>query len=389
MKRVLISTGYKEYGYTNLAHVLASFTDIQVVLFTGFILPKALVKSKTFLFLKKNTFLKSMNFRAVQDDDIQCFSNSLLEIINWFSLKYGLKKLENWTRWRYKWKLNILLDKGFDYVVLRPGFCPKGSIQSNAYLLLSIAYPDFIVNELKDFGQSSAAFTSEYWQEIKDDLIECSNIIINSRHIAETFPLELRNKNFLLLYNPVDVRVHQLNHDRRKRDSFCFVGEIGYRKGFDRIIEVFNNFGCENLTFHIVGAVSSDIHRDFFEFLQLHGGKNNLIYLPSCEKGELVNIYRESEFFLFPTRAEGSSRAVIEAMIEGCIPITTRFCGVELSDGENAIIYDRWDGDFISDSLDKTLRDHDSLRSKVGEIELVYSRETYNKQIREIADGFV
>jgi len=389
MKRVLISTGFKEYGYTNLANVLASFDDIEVVLFSGLILPKSLVSSRFFVLIKKIPFFRSMNFRFVDHERIRSVSNALLEIVNWVASKYNFTKVEKWSRYRYKINLSNCIDKGCDFLILRPGFCPIDHNYTRTYVLLGIPYPEFIIEEFSKIGRYSGAFSNEYWLEIKEDLIKAENIIVNSRFIEKTFPIEMRNKNFLLLFNPIQSKILTRGEVIRVPESICFVGEIGYRKGFDRIIEVFEKFCIENITFHIIGAVSEEMRKDFEEFLRVHGRKNNFIYLKSSDKLGLSEIYRRSDFFLFPTRAEGSSRALIEAMIEGCIPITSEYCGVELTNGINSVVYTSWNENFVLDSFYKTRNSRTRLREEAERIGEVYSTSTYLDQVRKISESFV
>lgn len=389
MKKVLVSTGFKEYGYTHLAEALSKIIGLEVVLFSGLVLTKGMHKSRAFNLIRELPIIKSMNFRSIEKKKVKVNSNSLIEIINWFAIKYNIRLLDDLTRKSYRKKLSRFLKKdSYDILILRPGFFPDKILPQKTYTLLSIAHPDFIIIELEKQNIDTSPFKTSLWLDTIDDLRKTKNIIVNSNFISQTFPKDLIEKRFFEIYNPIDYSSSNLDSIKRTPRSFCFVGEVGHRKGFDRIIRVFDQFHLKNINLTIVGNLSVELKYEFFQFIKNHERNNKIVYIPSASKNELSKIYSSNEFFIFPTRAEGSSRAVIEAMIEGCIPLTSVNCGVEVLNGLNAVVVEDWENNFIYNCLNATCYDFSLIRKNAMSIKKLYSKENYHLQIRNLAASF-
>lgn len=94
-----------------------------------------------------------------------------------------------------------------------------------------------------------------------------------------------------------------------------YVGQVRKSKGIDSIIEVAkNNKGIE---FDLVGPLTSEYDEaalSSIENIVLHGAQN---------KEYIKNILDNADLFLFPTKSEGFSLALLEAMARGLPVITT------------------------------------------------------------------
>lgn len=94
-----------------------------------------------------------------------------------------------------------------------------------------------------------------------------------------------------------------------------YVGQVRKSKGIDSIIEVAKN--NKSIVFDLVGPLTS-------EYDETTLGKIKNIVLHGAQKKEYIkNILDKADVFLFPSKSEGFSLALLEAMARGLPVITT------------------------------------------------------------------
>ena len=151
----------------------------------------------------------------------------------------------------------------------------------------------------------------------------------------------------------------------------------------------FYKFKPTDIYFTVVGSINKNIVDKFYLWMNDFGKDNKIIYVPSMSKYDLNLVYLTHGFFLYPTRGEGSSRAIIESMLEGCIPVTSLSSGVEVEHKKNSILIDSWlETDFFSEIFSF---DEDSLRDIsqcAREIKEIYNEEVYAHQLKKIVESF-
>jgi glycosyltransferase involved in cell wall biosynthesis len=104
----------------------------------------------------------------------------------------------------------------------------------------------------------------------------------------------------------------------------------------------------------------------------------DVIELPGSKVGqEKDRAYRESDFFLLPSHAEGLPIGLLEAMSYGLPCITTPVGGIPdvVRDGENGILITPGDADALRDAIEKLIEDED-LRARLGSA----ARETMQRE---------
>jgi len=97
---------------------------------------------------------------------------------------------------------------------------------------------------------------------------------------------------------------------------------------------------------------------------------------PHVSHYELLEIYRRSDIFVFPTVSEGFSGALLEGMATG-LPIVTTPAGAAediLEDGASALIVPRRNAGRIAESVERLLNDR-SLRKAIGTAAQFRARE--------------
>jgi glycosyltransferase involved in cell wall biosynthesis len=153
-----------------------------------------------------------------------------------------------------------------------------------------------------------------------------------------------------------------------------FVGHIQERKGCDLLFDAWNEIlrhqgFSGNLL--LVGPYNGEGHGPFAAKLRATlqaGAEKRIIFTGQVPYADVPRYLRASDCFVFASKREGLSKAVIEAMACGLPAICTRIPGVTedmIDDGEDGIILDRRDAAELARAI---LRLHDdaSLRRKLA-----------------------
>jgi glycosyltransferase involved in cell wall biosynthesis len=168
----------------------------------------------------------------------------------------------------------------------------------------------------------------------------------------------------------------------RTKLRYAFVGILGYRKGVDLLLKVWQDFilvnpGCE---LHFFGEVMEEITPDTYAnpSIFVHG---------RVPKEELIKYLRESDVFVFPTTFEGSSYAVYQAMAMQLPIITTLNSGSVIQDRISGLLVKPGDYRSLLNAMQE-LKDHPELRKSLAQKAFALSKEftweRYGKKLCQI-----
>jgi len=151
------------------------------------------------------------------------------------------------------------------------------------------------------------------------------------------------------LKNGVDKgKIHALNYDvgdvslastvKDETDHtwrYLYVAsEIGLRKGFDILYDIFTNkrIADSPIKLVIVGEFSTPYHQHKYENMKkLLGDKLTFHGWVDSGTTEYQRILEESDFIVFPSIEEGQPGTVLDAIKHKVIPILTENCGIDFS----------------------------------------------------------
>jgi glycosyltransferase involved in cell wall biosynthesis len=102
--------------------------------------------------------------------------------------------------------------------------------------------------------------------------------------------------------------------------------DCGLRKGFLDLIDTWSTISPEVARLHVVGRLESPYDRLLAETNTASVIVHGWIDSSSKEYGDLL---RSCRFAYIPTWVEGQMGTMLEVLFAGCIPITTRACGVD------------------------------------------------------------
>lgn len=131
---------------------------------------------------------------------------------------------------------------------------------------------------------------------------------------------------FTSLYND-DILYKPLNYDEKMKlrmnnnynykRLFISVGSFIHRKGYDIFFEAIKQFKNDEVGFLIIGG--GELKEQYIKFINDHEIKN-VHLIDFCEKKEILNYYKMSDVFYFPSREDIWGLVVNEAMSCG-LPI--------------------------------------------------------------------
>lgn len=134
---------------------------------------------------------------------------------------------------------------------------------------------------------------------------------------------EYLKKNYLKSISKLNLRPNWVEKvfldefEKRKKDKILFVGRLESQKNLTFIINELQN---TNFELDIVGEGSE------YNFLKKLGSDLNVTinFLGSLPNSELINFYKNYQFFINASKFEGNPKTVLEAMSMGCIVLLSK-----------------------------------------------------------------
>jgi glycosyltransferase involved in cell wall biosynthesis len=202
----------------------------------------------------------------------------------------------------------------------------------------SIAHPD----SLAALGITKLSARGKLpWAErlIRRDIELADLVLVNSSYVKETcLEAGLSPDSIKVAQTPVpnwicdiiDIeqrKIHDVSTD------VIFIGTFEHRKGADIFLEVAASPFSSFRDWKVFGELPKTSL-----YNQRSHNHGNVQFMGVIARNELIKVLARRPTVVFPTRAEGSSRAIAEALSAGCYVITTRECGSVIEDGKTGVI---------------------------------------------------
>ena len=154
------------------------------------------------------------------------------------------------------------------------------------------------------------------------------------------------------IYNSVNPLFFEQTLNNPKT-SFYYVGGIGERKGLVDILRCSNNLqkGISNINLYVIGGFINNNYKDLVE--KELANKNSLLNTNFCgwkNSSEIIEITKNTPFFVLPSYQETLPVVIAEAMAMGKIVIATNICGIPemVTHNETGFLYEPGDIDSLS-----------------------------------------
>jgi glycosyltransferase involved in cell wall biosynthesis len=202
-----------------------------------------------------------------------------------------------------------------------------------------------------------------------EDLGRSDAVVVSSPFVKETFMRAGWNPERVhVAYTGIDENFFQSGEipvPRRSAPSgplpLLFASALSRRKGAETLIEALELVGSRiDWDLVVAGPVGPDIaaeHPPFFEDARV-------VILGSLARPEFKAQMIARGVFVFPSNAEGSARAVWEALACGCYVITTPNAGSIVEDGVHGALVPPGDAEALTEAIVAA----DSDRERIAEI---------------------
>lgn len=356
-KVILVLQGQGQLFHHKTAEALSHHFK-KVYFLTGYAPEKNNIFLKLLSFLFKKDIFKRLSLRNQAEIKYKVIQEVSPEILYW-SLKVLFKFAKRQDEIDFfGWKLYGLFAKKYlnktkaDIAHIRSGAGGGNFIEEckrkNIKVIVdhSIIHPSdmkkYLAEKYEQFDKKLPySLDSRFWSLVNNDCLKADLIIANSELVKDSLINNGINASKVkVCYLGVDKIFLQKRTSRVNKNklTLLFVGAWGLRKGADCIInclEIFENEGIDyELT--VIGPNENEI-------IIPHRLIKSIKFIQSLPYNELPKYYQNNDFFIFPSNAEGSSRAVMEAMGCGMNVITTKTAGSPISNNINGFIFDRSD----------------------------------------------
>lgn len=140
-------------------------------------------------------------------------------------------------------------------------------------------------------------------------------ILLCSELAKSTFPSELLPK-CQVIYLGSNFTEFPSRFNARRSNDILMVSGASLRKG----LHYLENFQGHQATLVMTPSVMRNE-------LRRRWSGNDVLYLNTMPRNELMKLYREHKWFLFPSVEDGFGMVVLEALSQGCIPFVSRYAG--------------------------------------------------------------
>lgn len=198
-------------------------------------------------------------------------------------------------------------------------------------------------------------------RKFKDEIEYADYAIVGSNYVKKSLIYSGMNEEniFIVPYGASRRTVREKRFDLNKPLELLFVGQINYRKGLHRLLDVVCKFSPETLHLTLVGQynLSNKLYRKYNKF-------ECISFLGLINHSGISDIYSKADVFILPSLSEGMARVGLEALSCGLPVICTENSGVNdcIIDGYNGFVIPACDSNAILDRINWFLNHRDKIK---------------------------
>jgi glycosyltransferase involved in cell wall biosynthesis len=256
---------------------------------------------------------------------------------------------------------------------------PSGAVAWLIKMIFQIPYiislrggdvPGFRPYDFDVYHKLVAPFLRIIWKN-------ASAVVANSnglRRIAKTFDSRFE---ISIIPNGVDLELYKAADHDWSFPRLLSVGRIVHQKGLDLAMHALGGLKELNWEWRIAGDGPQMLMLQ--SLAQELGLSDRVVFLGWQSREQMLESYKKSNVFLFPSRHEGMPNAILEAMASGLPVVATCIAGNEelVIDGKTGYLVPPEDMEGLRDALKKILSDS-ALRRQMGVLSRRRVEENYS-----------
>ncbi len=223
-------------------------------------------------------------------------------------------------------------------------------------------------------------------QRQNEEFLKSDLTIVCSEFAKKSFKSMGYNTKKIYVKHPnLDLSIFKLKKNINKLDkySFLFVGNLGFNKGVESLCRAFvQEFNCKNANLYIVGG---NIDKKYTNLLKNKYSSENIFFLGTISKKNLVNYYNLADCTVLPSIADGFGKIVLESLSCGTPVICSKNVGAldilpkYLSD----LSWEPFDIEKMKKSLDFMYKRKCYFRQHRSKLAYEFSLRNYNMKIKK------
>ena len=221
----------------------------------------------------------------------------------------------------------------------------------------------------------------------KFDRIVCVSESVKSGFIKR---FEIDEK-LIVKYNILNdediIKKAEEGHIKKDKFRIVTVGRVTEQKGFDRLLKVFKNLIGDGFDGELL-IVGDGIQRAELEEYALNNNiSSNVFFLGMCDNP--YKYMKSADLIVFPSRAEGYSTVVCEAVILGMPVVATDCAGMReiLGDSEYGLVVENTDNAILS-GVKKMIYDRELRESYSNAAKMRKKDFSMQRRIKELEELF-
>ncbi|MGI8557692.1 MAG: glycosyltransferase family 4 protein [Solirubrobacteraceae bacterium] len=203
------------------------------------------------------------------------------------------------------------------------------------------------------------------WQSMLDDIDQTDALLVNSDFLKEMlvalgWPADRVHVIYLGIDDYFLEQIPQPKQPIARKGPLrlMFAGRLEQAKGADALIAACRTLDGFDWELVVAGPVAGGVKAHQGPFL----ADPRVTSLGTVSRAKLAERLSAADVFVFPSLAEGSARAVFEALACGCYVITTPNSGSIVEDGVHGALVPAGDGRALAGAITRANADRDAIQ---------------------------
>ncbi len=144
-------------------------------------------------------------------------------------------------------------------------------------------------------------------------------------HLEAKIPkvrVKLHDKSVVIPNGVSEARMQDFPLFKKRNNKIVAIGRLEHQKGFDQLISAFFKFHSKHRDYELVIIGTGSQHQKLKELIKI-GQKENSIHLLGRVENPTTEL-STAAFFVLPSRYEGLSNAMLEALVNGVPVLATK-----------------------------------------------------------------